>query len=196
MPHFWRVRHATSSRNKNTTKKKNKNTADVTQDTLSHQWNRAVNSQKICVCRIVSRHCPCLRVSAEDPWLRTTDDRYPHTSEMLDHLGQYRSQVPQTQSPSEPGVMGEDGGRWSVGRKDFQQGLVRVIVSLLAHTEEERFCSLHFSQASEGTAAPSPEQEATLAVQSDLWNARKSDGAADEGLILELLHKPRQPNTG
>ena len=190
MPHFWKVRHATSSRNKNTTKKNTKNIADVTQDTLSHQRNRAVNSQKICVCRIVTRHCPCLGVSAEDPWLRTTDDRYPHAPEMLDHLGQYRSQVPQTQSPSEPGVLGEDGGRWSVGRKDFQQGLVRVMVSLLAGMEEERFCSLLFSQASEGTAAPSPEQEATLAVQSDLRNARKSDGAADEGLILELLYKP------
>lgn len=82
-----------------------------------------------------------------------------------------------------------------MGRKDFQQGLVRVMVSLLTRTEEERFCSLHFSQASEGTSAPSPEWEATPAVQSDLRNARKLDRAAEEGLILELLHKPRQLNT-
>ncbi|CAN0561524.1 unnamed protein product [Rangifer tarandus platyrhynchus] len=33
------------------------------------------------------------------------------------------------------------------------------------------------------------------AVQSDLRNARKLDRAAEEGLILELLHKPRQLNT-
>ena len=92
--------------------------------------------------------------------------------------------------------MGEDGGRWSVGRKDFQQGLVRVMVSLLAHSEEERFCSLYCSQASVGTASPQPEREAMPAVQPDLWNARKLDGAAKEGLIPELFHKPRQLNTG
>ena len=168
----------------------------MAQDTLSGPWDRAVNSQKICVCRIVIRHCPCLGVSAEAPQLRTTGDRYPHARKMLDHLGQYRSQVPQKHSPSEPGVMGEDGGRWSVRRKDFQQGLVRVMVSLLAHSDEERFCSLHCSQASKGTAAPSPEREAMPAVQSDLQNARRLDGAAEEGLIPELLHKPRQLTLG
>lgn len=83
-----------------------------------------------------------------------------------------------------------------MGRKDFQQGLVRVMVSLLAHSEEERFCSLYCSQASKGTAALSPEQEAMPAVQSDLRNARKLEGAAEEGLIPELFHKPRQLNTG
>lgn len=81
-------------------------------------------------------------------------------------------------------------------RKDFQQGLVRVMVSLLAHSDEERFCSLHCSQASKGTAAPSPEREAMPAVQSDLQNARRLDGAAEEGLIPELLHKPRQLTLG
>ncbi|KAG5204166.1 hypothetical protein MJG53_009887 [Ovis ammon polii x Ovis aries] len=34
------------------------------------------------------------------------------------------------------------------------------------------------------------------AVQSDLRNARKLEGAAEEGLIPELFHKPRQLNTG
>ena len=82
----------------------------MAQDTLSGRWDRAVNSQKIYVCRIVIRRCPCLGVSAEAPQLRT-GDRYPHAPKMLDHLWQYRSQAPQKQSPSEPGVMGEDGGR-------------------------------------------------------------------------------------
>lgn len=78
--------------------------------------------------------------------------------------------------------MGEDGGDGQWEGKDFQQGLVRVMVSPPTGGGEVLLPLLLPSY--KGTAAPSPEQEATCQRCSLTWvECQEAEGAAEEGLI-------------